>query len=140
MVKVFTVGYGGRNKEDFLALMRAHGIRTIIDVRLRSDRASMGIWAKAKTSDKGIEKWLSEAGIGYRSLIELGNIFLEFEDWRDRYRMLLELSGGLLAARLAGIPGPWCLLCAERRVAECHRELIAEYLAKHKGVQIHHLE
>ena len=140
MMKILTVGYGGRSKEDFLGLMRPNNIRTIIDVRLRPDRASMGIWVKAKTSDKGIEQWLSEAGIGYRSLIELGNVFLDFADWQERYRKLLESSGELLTARLADIPEPWCLLCAEKRVAECHRQQIAEYLAKYKRAQIQHLE
>lgn len=139
-MKVFTTGYGGRNKEDFLALMRDNGICTIVDVRLRPDRASMGIWVKAKTSDKGLEKWLSEAGIGYRSLIELGNVFWEFDDWQVRYRKLLELSGGLLISRLKDIPDPWCLLCTEKRVEQCHRQLIAEYLAKHNGFQVYHLE
>ncbi|MFZ4438829.1 MAG: DUF488 family protein [Syntrophales bacterium] len=139
-MKVFTVGYGGRKKEEFLALMRNNGIRSIIDVRLRPDRSSLGIFVRAKTSNKGIENWLSEAGIGYRSLIELGNVFLEFADWQERYRKLLESSGELLTCRLVGIPDPWCLLCAEKRVAECHRHLIAEYLTKYKGYEVHHLE
>jgi uncharacterized protein (DUF488 family) len=140
MIKIFTVGYGGRNKAGFLELMQDNGIRTIVDVRLRPDRASMGIWVKAKTPDKGIEKWLCEADIGYRSLIELGNVFLEFKDWQERYRALLKLSGNLLTERLAGIPDPWCLLCAEKRVGECHRQQIADYLVEYTGAQVHHLE
>jgi len=139
-MKVFTIGYGGRNREDFLEIMRANGIRTIVDVRLRPDRASMGIWVKAKTPDKGIVKWLSEAGIGYRSLIELGNVFLDFEDWQDRYARMLEACGELLTGRLTGIPEPYCLLCAEKHVAECHRQQIADYLVRHKGAEVTHLE
>jgi len=64
-MKVFTIGYGGRLKEDFLVLLKANGVRTVVDIRLRPDRASMGIWVRAKTPDKGIEKWLSDEGIGY---------------------------------------------------------------------------
>jgi uncharacterized protein (DUF488 family) len=140
-MKIFTIGYGGRGKEDFLALLKANGVQTIVDVRLRPDRASMGIWVKAKTPDKGIEKWLNEAGIGYRSLIELGNVFREYpDDWRPRYQELLNSSGGLLTAGLTGIPEPICLLCAEKRVAECHRQQVAEYLARCQGAEIHHLE
>ena len=100
----------------------------------------MGVWVRAKTPDKGIEKWLSDAGIGYRSLVELGNVFIEYDDWQERYRRLLESSGGLLIERLMGIPGPYCLLCAERRATECHRLQVAEYLARHKGARVHHLE
>lgn len=100
----------------------------------------MGIWVKAKTPDKGIEKTLLEAGIEYRSLIELGNIFLEFEDWQNLYRELLESSGKLLTHRLAGLPEPLCLLCAEKSVSQCHRQQIVEYLAANKGAEVRHLE
>ena len=139
-MKLYTIGYGGRQRDEFIDLVRQHDIRTVVDVRLRPDRASMGIWVKAKTSDKGIEKWLKDAGIEYLSLIELGNLFLEFTDWQDRYRQLLEQAGSLLIGRLVGLSEPYCLLCAEKRVAECHRFQIAEYLARTRGVQVHHLE
>lgn len=140
MRTVFTIGYGGRGKDDFLALLKSNGVTTIVDIRLRPDRASMGIWVKAKTSDKGIEKWLADSGIGYKSLIELGNLFLECSDWRERYQQLLASSGRLLVERLEGLPEPICLMCAEKRFDECHRQLVAAYLAEHKGAQIHHIE
>jgi uncharacterized protein (DUF488 family) len=139
-MKIFTIGYGGRNQEDFLRLVKQAGVRTIVDIRLRPDRASMGIWVKAKTPDKGIEHWLAAADIGYRSLIELGNVFLEFPDWQARYQQLLASSGELLTQRLADIPGPICLLCAEKRVAECHRWHVANYLAEHQAAEVQHLE
>ncbi len=139
-MKVFTIGYGGRGKEEFLSLLKANAVRTVVDIRLRPDRASMGLWVKAKTADKGIESWLAAAGIGYRSLVELGNVFLDFPDWQPRYQQLLAAAGGLLTERLHDIPGPICLLCAEKHVADCHRLQIAEYLALHSGVTVHHLE
>ena len=139
-MKVYTIGYGGRSKEDFLSLLKAHGVPTVVDIRLRPDRSSMGIWAKAKTSDKGIESWLAEAGVAYHSLIELGNIFLECPDWRPRFKQLLETSGDLLTQRLMEMPEPFCLLCAEKKALECHRYVVAEYLAKHKGAEVCHLE
>ncbi len=137
---VFTIGYGGRGKDDFLALLKANGVKTVVDIRLRPDRASMGIWVKAKTADKGIEAWLTEVGVGYRSVVELGNVFLDLPDWQERYRKLIELSGALLTERLKDIPGPICLLCAEKRVAECHRKVVADYLAAHACAAVKHLE
>ena len=138
-MQVFTIGYGGRKKEEFLQLLQENGIKTVVDVRLRPDRASMGIWVKAKTDEKGIQSWLAEAGVGYRSLVELGNLFLDFPDWQERYQRLLDSSGDLLVERLKDIQEPICLLCAEKRVAECHRQQIADYLEKHLGAKIHHI-
>jgi uncharacterized protein (DUF488 family) len=139
-MNIYTIGYGGRGKEDFLALLNANNIKTVVDVRLRPDRASMGIWVKAKTSDKGIESWLAEAGIGYRSLVELGNVFMEFSDWQTRYSRLMEEAGPLLTERIHDIPGPICLLCAEKKVCECHRQQVADFLEKYKGAVVRHLE
>ena len=87
-----------------------------------------------------MERVLDQAGIGYRSLVELGNLFLDLPDWQDRYRSLLEKAGELLVARLDVVPQPLCLLCSEKRVVECHRRHIAEFLATTRGAELHHIE
>jgi uncharacterized protein (DUF488 family) len=138
-MKLFTIGYGGRMPEEFVERLASAGVRTVVDVRLRPDRASMGAYVKAKTPDKGIERLLSTGGIRYRSLPELGNIFLDYEDWRERYTTFVSRAGDLLVTRLEGLEGPLCLLCAERRIAECHRLQIAEFLAT-RGFEIEHLD
>jgi len=139
MVKFFTFGYGGMKPADFLDRLSTNGIRTVVDVRLRPDRASMGAFVKAKDAAKGIEGMLARHGIGYRSLVELGNPFLGYDDWRDRYRELIALAGDLLTARLSDVPGPFCLLCAEKRPDECHRQLIADHLSRSRGWQVEHM-
>ena len=139
-MKLFTIGYGGRTPEEFIRLLGEHDLRTVVDVRLRPDRASMGIWVKAKTPDKGIERVLAQAAIGYRSLVELGNVFIDLPDWQERYALLLEKSGELLVRRLDGLPEPICLLCAEKRVAECHRQQIAEFVRRTRGADVQHIE
>lgn len=138
-MKIFTIGYGGRTPDDLLLRLTAAGVRTVADVRLRPDRASMGVFAGAKSPDKGIERLFASAGIGYRSLPELGNLFLEYEDWRERYAAFIQCAGHLLVSRLNGLEPPLCLLCAERRVAECHRFQIAQFLAA-RGDEVEHLD
>lgn len=136
----FTIGYGGRPPEEFVGLLAAHGVKTVADVRIRPDRASMGAYTRAKTPDKGIEKLLNDRGVGYRSLLELGNLFLDRGDWRADYRDLMDRAGDLLVARLIDLPGPFCLLCAEKRAADCHRLVIADHLVERRGWTVEHIE
>jgi uncharacterized protein (DUF488 family) len=139
-MKFYTIGYGGRAPQEFLEILLAKSVKTIVDVRLRPDKARLGTWVKAKTTDKGIEKLLAGAGIGCISLIELGNLFLDYADWETRYQTLLDRAGDLLTDRLSSIPTPFCLLCAEKKAADCHRRLIAEFLFRRKGAEVEHIE
>jgi uncharacterized protein (DUF488 family) len=139
-VSGFTSGYGGRRPEEFVALLVCNAIKTIVDVRIRPDKAAMGSYAKARDADKGISGLLARSGIGYISLPELGNLFLDYDDWPERYGRFLELAGPLLFDRLDGIPGPICLMCAEKKVSECHRRHIAAYLERTAGWKFTHLE
>jgi len=124
--RIYTVGYGGRHPDEFLELLRSHQITRIIDVRVRPAEASMGVYKKAKRPDRGIEGLLDRAGISYSHFLELGNLFRGLEDWEQRYRALVQAAGSLLLDRLREIDEPYCLLCAEKDVANCHRG-IAEH-------------
>lgn len=137
---VYTIGYGGRTVDQFLSLLTEHGIRTVVDVRLRPDRAHSGEWVYAKSPDRGIVVRLNQVGIGYCSLPELGNLFFEFTDSLARYERLFEHAGDLLIKRLLDVDPPFALLCAENRAADCHRTTIAEFLRKSAGATIVHVE
>ena len=138
-MKFYTIGYGGRNPQEFVEVLKQKGVKVVVDVRLRPDRASMGSYARAKSQDKGIERLLGTAGIEYCSVLELGNIFLGQSDWKERYQDLMIRAGDLLTQRLENVSSPFCLMCAEKSPAECHRSFIAEYLVS-KGYEVEHIE
>lgn len=139
-MKFYTIGYGGRKPEEFIVLLKHRDIKLVVDVRLRPDRASFGIYKKANDSNKGIERLLSDANIKYISLVELGNMFKAYEGtWEIKYKLLLDKVGDLLTEQLKNIPIPFCLMCAEKLALECHRWLIADYLVK-KGWEVEHIE
>jgi len=138
-IKFYTIGYGGRNPQGFLDLLKQNGVKVVVDVRLQPDRARIGSYARAKSHHKGIQKLLATVGIKYISVVELGNLFLEYADWRERYRELMVKAGDLLTQRFGNVPTPFCLMCAEKSPTECHRSLIAEYLVS-RGYEVEHIE
>ncbi len=138
MPKLFTIGYGGRRPTEFVQLLVEHGVRVVADVRLVPNRAFMSVVARAKSPDKGIERILGEAGIGYVSLTTLGNPFKDETDWPTRYRALIEERGEELVAPLLTVEQPWCLLCAEKLPEQCHRMVISDFLAA-RGWEVEHI-
>jgi uncharacterized protein (DUF488 family) len=138
-VRFFTIGYGGRKPDELVAKLKDRGVTMVVDVRLRPDRASMGSFTKASTPEKGIERLLADAGLGYVALTELGNPFIGLDDWADRYRRLLRGSGDLLIERLLQVPPTFCLMCAEKKAAECHRSSLADLLVA-RGWNVEHIE
>lgn len=143
-MKFYTIGYGGRNPDDFLELLRQRGIRVVVDVRLRPDRASMGAYTRARSPERGIQSLLNKAGIKYLPLVELGNVFLGWKDWAERYQELIERAGDLLTRRLMELRKTFCLICAEKYVLDdngkvnCHRKIIGDYLVQ-KGYEVEHI-
>jgi uncharacterized protein (DUF488 family) len=136
----YTIGYGGRTPDEFAGLLVARGVRAVADVRIHPDRASMGAYVRARTPDKGIEKLLGDRGIVYRSILELGNLFRDLDDWRPLYTALFERAGDLFVGRLTDLPEPFCLTCAEKRVQDCHRLIIADFLVESRGWYVEHIQ
>ena len=138
-MKIFTVGYGGRKPDEFIALLREHGINIIVDVRLKPEHAFMGTYSKSTDPHKGIQGLLERAAIQYVWAAELGNMFKDFDDWQEKYRRHLGETGDILCSRLYDLNIPFCLMCCEKRASGCHRKLIADYLVS-KGYEVEHLE
>lgn len=126
----YTIGYGGRGPTELVERLRENAVQRVVDVRLRPDRASMGAYVWSKDETKGIRGLLERHGVAYQWLPELGNLFLDLPDWKERYTRLIETSGDLLLSRLLELNEPFCLLCAEKDPSGCHREVIAQALIR----------
>lgn len=137
-MKVYTIGYGGRTPQELLDVLKGHGIRTVVDVRLKP-RGYMALYTKAKSPEKGIEGLLSKAGIEYCWMPELGNPYLVEEDWLERYTEALRSMDATWTGRIEAMHSPVCLMCAEKSALKCHRKIIADYL-EDGGWEVEHLE
>ncbi|MGZ4849311.1 MAG: hypothetical protein ACXV2D_07480 [Halobacteriota archaeon] len=61
------------------------------------------------------------------------------EDWRELYEAYVAQHGEEMEKLLLRIPQPFTLMCSELKVANYHREYIAEYLVQH-GWDVKHIE
>jgi uncharacterized protein (DUF488 family) len=136
--KFYTIGYGGRKPEEFVSLLNSRGVRTVVDVRLRP-RGFRGYYTRSQDPNKGIGRILAEGGVEYLWAQELGNPFMDQDGWAEEYQGHLDQLGGRLAEILENVPAPFCLMCSEKRVGECHRKLIADRLVE-TGARVEHIE
>jgi uncharacterized protein (DUF488 family) len=132
---VFTVGHSTRTIEDFLALLRAHDVRLLVDVRTvpRSRH-------NPQFNQDALRAALRRARIGYRHMKGLGGLrharkdspngawrnasfrgfadYMQTEEFTENLERLIELAG----------KRPTVLMCAEAVPWRCHRSLIADAL------------
>ena len=141
-----TLGHGTLAPEEFVALCRAAGIETVVDVRRHP-----GSRRHPHFGREAMEGWLAAAGVGYSWLPALGgrrrpgpdspNVALRnpqfrgyadhmaTEEFRRACATLLEL------ARSASV----AVLCAESVWWRCHRRLLADHLVLVEGVEVEHV-
>ncbi len=139
-MKFFTIGYGGRVPDEFASLLVLHGIRSVADVRIRPDRASMGAYVKGARPTRGSKDCSRSGASPITPSSSSETCSATWTTGVPPYRVLFERAGDLLVSRLGELPEPFCLLCAEKRVAECHRLVIADFLVATKGWSVEHIE
>src|SRR5262245_53960521 len=74
MTVLYTIGYGGRHPQHFLAMLTQHRIELVCDVRAEPRRAYRGIYTFNPEKGRGpLPHLLAQADIQYRWFPELGN-------------------------------------------------------------------
>jgi len=135
MRSVFTIGHSTRSWEEFLEILRAHGIKRVVDVRsIPRSRHN------PQFSREILSKKLRGARIGYVHLRKLGGRRRARQDspnmgWRNTsfrgfadYMQTAEFDAGLLRLTQLADRKPSAIMCAEAVPWRCHRSLIGDAL------------
>lgn len=146
MPVVYTVGHGNRTVEELIATLTGARVTRLVDVRAypRSTRhPHLGYGpVGARLAATGISyDWRGDALGGMRRAGDeahhpgLREPLLRAYAEHMRSEVFLDSAGDVLARAGAEM---LCLMCAERNPAQCHRSLIADWLALH-GARVVHL-
>jgi uncharacterized protein (DUF488 family) len=141
---LFTIGHSTRPLPAFLALLAAHGVRQVVDVRTipRSRR-------NPQFERDALRAALRKARIAYRHLPALGGLRHPARDsvnrgWRNAsfrgfadYMATPEFSRGMGRLRQLAQRKPTAIMCAEAVPWRCHRSLISDALTVRKWRVLH---
>ncbi|MGH9439001.1 MAG: DUF488 family protein [Terriglobia bacterium] len=140
-----TVGHSTRTIEAFIELLRAHGVKRVIDVRTvpRSRH-------NPQFNRDALSKRLHSARIHYRHLPALGGLRHARRDsqnlgWRNAsfrgyadYMQTMEFERGLEKLIRLAKQEQAAIMCAEAVPWRCHRSLVADALVA-RGISVEHI-
>lgn len=125
-----TIGYENRGLEDFVSLLRKHGIDMVVDVR------RFPTSKRAEFKRERLEVVLPRSGIRYVPMREPGGFrkggyqkYMETETYKEGIKNLLELTKQCNVA----------IMCVERSPRACHRRFISQTL-EDMNVRVVHIK
>ena len=145
IIKIFTIGYAGKNAREFFTILKQAGIRKVIDVRLYNTSQLAGF-----TKRQDIEYFLQAiVGAEYthlpimaptkQLLSDYKKGLINWQQYETQFKAIMtqrQIEKHLVPQDMDMA----CFLCSEAKADNCHRRLVAEYLTKHwQNVSIHHL-
>ena len=140
-----TIGHSTRSADEFLRLLKAHGVTAIADVR-RFPRSRR----HPHFSSEALAALLAQHGIGYQHFPSLGGMrkpsaesrntgwrhasFRAYADYMatPEFRAALDELIAFGQKRLAAV------MCAEAQWWQCHRQLVADALVA-RGLDVRHI-
>ena len=146
MQTIYTIGHSTRTIEQFIELLKAHGIKELVDVRtVPRSRHNPQFGAEELAAS------LQRSGIAYKHLAKLGGLRHASKDsinlgWQNPsfrgfadYMATLEFQTGLDELKALAEKKTVAIMCAEAVAWRCHRSLIADALAI-QGWQVLHIQ
>ena len=132
---VFTIGHSTRELDDFLAVLAAHGIEAVLDVRRFPGSRRLPRFAEdalaASLEARGIAyRWIPELGGRRRAVPESRNAGWRhpaFRAYAD-HMATAEFADGLVELLAVAHGVRTAIMCAEVLWWRCHRRLIADAL------------
>jgi len=134
----FTIGHSTRALDDFVALLNAHEIKLVVDVRAIPRSRTNPQYNSAELAQN-----LSKFQIGYQHIPSLGGLRGRTRDlpkeanafWRNQsfhnyadYATSKEFRSGLEMLRERGHATTCAIMCSEAVWWRCHRRIIADHL------------
>ena len=135
---LFTIGYEGRNLEEFADRLKDFGVETLVDVR------DIPLSRKKGFSKTPLSQYLQEVGIEYVHLKQLGSpkdlrekvkedgdykyFYKEYSDYIQSQRDTVESLYEIVVSN-----ANTCIMCYERDPYYCHRLVVAEEVKKRDG-------
>lgn len=132
---IFTIGHSTHPIEEFLAILKAHGVHRLVDVRtIPKSRRNPQFWSDT------LAQSLRGAGITYRHVPELGGLRHRRKDspngaWRNAsfqgyadYMLTDDFNEAADDLLERGHNDDLAIMCAEAVPWRCHRSLIGDAL------------
>lgn len=139
---VFTVGHSTRGLEEFAALVAAHGVETIVDIRtVPKSRRNPQYWEDSMRAE------LPKLGLAYTRLAGLGGLRKTSADspntaWRNLsfrgyadYMQSAEFEAALHELMAFADTTTVAIMCAEAVPWRCHRSLVGDALLV-RGIRV----
>jgi uncharacterized protein (DUF488 family) len=133
--RVFTIGHSTHPLEEFVALLEAHGVERLVDVRT-VPKSRHNPWF----AEEALRASLPAHGIDYRRIQALGGLRHARKDspngaWRNLsfrgyadHMQTPEFAAGLEELLALGAETTVAVMCAEAVPWRCHRSLIGDAL------------
>jgi uncharacterized protein (DUF488 family) len=144
---LYTIGHSTRPLDEFIAVLNAHSIQTLVDIR------SFPVSRRLPHFNReALEESFAKAGIRYLWLKELGgrrkkirddspNVALRNDSFRNYadYMLTTEFEQGVAELVRVAEQSRTAYMCAERVYFHCHRMLVSDWLVAH-GHEVFHID
>jgi len=147
MATLYTIGHSTRAIEELIAALRAHSVKTLVDIRAFPMSRRLPHFNR-----ENLEKSLAKAGIRYVWMKELGgmrkksledspNVALRNSSFRNYADYMLTPEFESATAELIALAerSRTAYMCAERVYFKCHRMLVSDWLVA-RGHEVLHID